>query len=352
MFFLCIISCLYATDFPEFNKNSKDPDLAKQWADYITNTKKASGTDTHRRNRLNDDPEQQMEHDQKCYTDLITQLHTIQQKTNHKTSEKKLVQLELACRVITQALLHFYENGKEKALEHAEEIALSIVARIKLLQDPFWRQITQEIETKKTAPESSIPSYSIHALEKNLPMQKSKKDRLIKLLLKQLEKKQCCEQITTEALEDLSRTLASYKKKPDELLSLLAKLEHPAAQTRIKNSKKAIALFNGAVISEIQADIKFLHSHDKHEYPEFEKAYGAVALLYLQAHDYGHPSGLIEAEKIMLGGVMQTIINWKSRHRYKTALDQYSMIWKEINKRKYSQLTDIDQKASSSEPST
>jgi hypothetical protein len=155
------------------------------------------------------------------------------------------------------------------------------------------------------------------------------------LLLKQLEEQEHSVVLcSTEEIEELSGALAPHRKKPEEIIALFSKIEPQSPATRIKNKKMATDLYNGAVTSEIQANIKFLHLQDKHEYLGLEQAYGTVALLYLQAHDYGHPNGLAEAEKIMRGGIMDAIITWKTRHRMKSALEQFSNIWQEINIRK------------------
>lgn len=342
---VCITGTVYTAEIPPFQRT---PDMAEQWAQYTS--KQSEGT-IRRRNKLNDDPEQQEEHTQSCYRDIIRQLHKIEQTIEDEISEKKLAELELACRVIAQALIHFHDAGNKKALEQADTHALTLAARIKLMQDPFWSAILHNIaEKKKTA---LPPVYSIDELEQDLYIPESKKDRLIKLLLQQIEgKERPAQQFPAQAIEELSNALAPHKKTPEEIIALFSKIEHPNPATRIQNMKMATTLFNGAVASEIQADIKFLHLHDKHEYLELEKAYGAVALLYLQAHDSGHPNGLMEAEKIMTGGVMESIITWKRRHNMKSALQQYTEIWKEINKRKASATTEAGPAASSSSSSS
>lgn len=351
IFCVCITGIIYPAEVPPFHHHKKSPDMAEQWAQYTSKQSEESQADTRRRNRLNDDPEQQEEHTQGCYYDTLRQLHKIEHAIAHKNNEKKLEEYELACRVIVQALIHFHDAGNKKALEQAETRALALVARIKLMQDPFWHVVIQNIAQKKEP--ALAPVYSADELGQDLYIPESKKDRLIKLLLAQLEAKEhLTETFSAQAVEELSKALAPHRKKPEEIIAIFSKIDQLNPVARIKNKKRAIELYNGAVTSEIQADIKFLHLKDKHEYLGLEQAYCTVALLYLQAHDYGHPNGLAEAEKIMLGGTMETIVRWKARHSKKDALEQYGEIWKEINTRKYSHTTQAGPPSSSSPASS
>ena len=326
-----VTGIIFGAEEPPFFNKKEAPGIADQWAKYTAQEESIPHSHGRRRNRLNDDPEQQEEHAQDCYQNVIAQLHTIEQAIEEKNTEKKLSELELACRVIAQALLHFHDQGNKKALEQADTRALALAARIKLMQDPFWHVIVHQIsERKKTA---LPPTYSIEELEQDLYIPESTKDRLIKLLL---EATQRIERVSTEAIDELSSELAPHKQTPEEFLALLYKLEQPPLVTRIKEDKKtAIDLYNGAVISEIHAKLRFLHLENKHEYPELEQVFGSVALLYLDAYDHGHPKGLEEAISIMRGGIMDTIIRWKERHPIQHPYEYTSSIWEEINKRRF-----------------
>lgn len=327
LLFAC--ATIYSGDKNPFDRSSM-PDLAAQWATF--NAHSEQSPKKVRRNRLSDDPEQIEEHKQECPAKLAAELRTIQQLLTDEVSQKKLEQLELACRVIAQAFMHFYDAHQGSQLQHCEPDVLEIAARIKLLQDSYWRTVSQELTERRKA---AVPTYSIDELDQDLTIEQSKKDILIKLLLKKISEQETAQEIAKEIITDLARALRPYRKSHEEIITLINKLEQPFAAKRVKLSKKAIATFNGAAISEIQTEIKFLQLKDKHEYLQLEKAYTSVALLYLQAHDQGHPSGLAEAEKIMTGGIMSTIISWKTRHRMDTALEQYTQVWQEINKRKH-----------------
>lgn len=341
-----LIMCLFITctlhpaEIPPFQQPKKNPDMAEHWAQYTSKKTKNPEKIKRTRNRLNNDPEQQEEHAQGCYADIIKQLHRIEEAVeNIKTDEnedreKKLENYELACSVIAQALLHLHDKGNKKALEQADARVLILAGQIKLMQDSFWSTVVQDITKKKKT--ALPPIYSIDELEQDLYIPESKKDRLIKLLLNQLEnKEQSAGSYSIEAIDELSEALASHRKKPEDIIVLFSKITSVCEATRIKDKKRASDLYNGAVISEIQADIQFLQLKDKHQYPLLEHAYGTVALLYLKAYDHGHEKGLEEAEKIMRSKVIDTIISWKERHGIKEPYGYNANIWEEINKRKY-----------------
>lgn len=335
--FLLFAGAIRADEEPNLTNRNQKPDLAEQCAEYIAQQSESKRSGDRRHNRLSDDPEQQLERASCMYSALVIQLHTIAQKINPESSASQLQQFELACRIIVQALLHSYTNGNKEALGQADTCT-HVVAHIKLLQDPFWLNVLRETEAKKR--DIAPSAYSIEEFDAHLQVDESKKDRLIKQLLTQLEAKQehahaHAHPISDPAADELYNELAPYKKNNEQILSVIAEILAKPQSTRVKLTPKAIELFNGAVTSEISANLEFLRLKDKYAYPNLEQAFGAVALIYLQAHDNGHPRGLAEAEQIMNGGIMSAIVNWKKKYNVREPYAFYASIWEEINKRKH-----------------
>lgn len=335
-----VLICLFLTyairaaEKPDFTNLNKSPNLAEHWADFIAHQNEPTRNGDRRHSRLSNDPEQQLEHAHSIYTDLVMQLHTIEQEANQENPPKKLHDLELACRVIMQALLHNYSEGNKEALGQADKCT-KIAAYLKLMQDPFWHVAVREMETKKQI--AAPPAYSIDELEEHLQTDETQKDRLIKELLTRLEQQEQAQPVPSAATDELAIALAPYKKSPEEIFALMKKIipDTQETRTRLTLSPKSITLYNNATIAAIHAEIQFLQMHDQHDYLHLEKAFGAVVLTYLTAHDNGHPSGLKDAEKIMNGGIMEAIIKWKQKHGISEALGFYSELWKQINNRKH-----------------
>lgn len=311
-------------------------DSIEQCAAYIAE-QSDHATKEHRRNRLQDDPEQQDQYMHDIFVSLNVQLGKIEKELEQENRPEKLDTLEKACRIIVQAFLYNHRQGNNAALSQAEVCTFHVVARIKLMQDPFWSTIISDILRKKIA--LTPPVYATQEIDVHLQADESKKDRLIKQLLKQLEELSH-QQVDApqEAFDELNHALRPYKKSKKELINLFLKLDTEHEITRVKDvPPKAVKLYNGAVTSEIQAQAQFFHLKDKHQYPQLEQAYGSVALLYLKAYDAGHPKGLEEAEKIMNSGVIDTILTWKTRHRIAMPYAYIANIWEQINKRKHRQ---------------
>jgi hypothetical protein len=346
--FLCITCGTYAVSILPTPEDK--PTMAKLCSDYMLRQQEQNTQNGPIRSRLNKDPEQQEEHAHDAYTDLIVQLHSIEKELPHTNCPEKLQQFERACRFIMTALLCAHAKENKDALVQIDN-CIRIAAMAQLLQNSSWHTLIREFEARKNA--SSPSTYPIDAVESHLQVDETRKDRLIKELLKQLEARNANEiNVSKPAEDELITKLTPYKKKKKEIVSSIAKIEQLMLGFRTGGQKKAAKHYNGAFISELSADANFLQSKDAHDYLLFEQTYGAVALLYIQAHDYGHPTALAAAERIMKSGIMRTIITWKAKHHIKNHLQHYGKIWHEINRRKM-KLSEIgDLSASSSTDSS
>lgn len=327
LYCLCFIGSFCSALAPLTGK--EESTISQQWANFVTRQTMTEES-TRSRSKLRDDPELQREHDHVCYQNIVSQLQTMKKEVTSEPSEKKLEELALACHVLA---MHFNANQDSQAAERIDDV-IELAARIKLLQDPFWRMIVKNItERKKTF---SLPSFSAEELDHDLCIQDSKKDTLIKILLQQYEEKELRPPTCSpEAFEQLSKALVSYKKSPEEIVALITGLELPISTRTKETEKKAKALYNGAAVSEITGNSKFLPLKSSSDFLNLEKAYTIAAFLYLQSYDLGHPNGLREAEKLISGSIMFTIVEWKEQNGFADAFKEYNEIRQEIYKRKY-----------------
>lgn len=349
-FTLCLLTAiLYGNDIP-FSKHEQASPLAQQWAAYV---KRQTEGSTIRRNRLHDDPEQQKERDEEGCKQIVDELAKLKERALSEDEPKVLEQLELACRFIIQTFLRCNDKiDNSDATKNGLKI-LKLAAYIKLKQDPFWQLMQKKVMSMQqpTLSPTKTISYTATEFEHSLVTEETKKDHAIKILLHKIDTHDTEKSsLAPELVEELAKLLVRLKKSPEQILAIADNMRYPIGKTRIKSAreKKAIMLYNGAVASELKAHIRFTHIKDRQEYLEVEKLFGAVALLYLKAHDNGYPSALFEAEKIMNSDIMDTIISWKQNHHIDEPFGYYSKIWEQINIRKYGHMSQSSSGASSS----
>lgn len=303
---------------------AKKGNLGEQWAEFIAR----QHIKTRSHSRLHDDPEQQEEYDEDLFTQLLRQKEKIEQSLAGIQDSERLRQFELACFAIAKSFLQEYQKGHSDA-RHQLHSCLQLASRLKLLQDPRWSDMLPFIDMQ--GQQQPVPAYSVNQLEKDLAVDETGRDKLVKHLIEVLlDKNSVYRNATDESLEllkDKLEQVPSDKNHYRDVESLLIKRGNEGI------SESAKEFYMAAVLGARTADVLLSKKGSKRDmFPELEGAYSSVVMLYLKAHDAGHPFAIKDAQDIM-NGPLSIIIDWKSKHTDRDTLRLWAEMWHEINVR-------------------
>jgi hypothetical protein len=319
-----MLSCAKVENSFSDNVDGKKSNLGEQWAEFIARQQQK----TRRHSRLHDDPEQQEEHDEDLFPQLLRQKEKIEQSLTEAQDSKRLHQFELACFAIARSFLQEHQKGHSDA-KYQLYSCLQLASRLKLLQDPRWSEMLQVIDIQ--GQQQPVPVYSVNQLEKDLAVDEAERDKLVKYLIEVLlDKNSVYRNATDESLELLKGKLEQIKSDKncyETLATLLIKRGNEGL------SESAKEFYMAAVLGAGTADALLSKKGSKRDiFPELEGAYSSVVMLYLKAHDAGHPFAIKDAQEIM-NGPLSIIIDWKSKHTDRDALRLWAEMWHEINVR-------------------